>query len=106
MKRTRNMIIKETYESRELALYAFNDRDTMHIVDNLLPSIIRKINKGIYDDDKAIDLMYPVACQAAKAYINEFCGAGNYNFDVCARFTVAAELAEYAKERAYEEINN
>lgn len=106
MKRTRNMIIKETDDSKELALYAFNDRDTMHIVDNLLPGIIRKINKGIYDDDKAIDLMYPVACQVAKAYIKEFGSAGNYNFDVCARFTVAAELAEYAKERAYEEINN
>lgn len=106
MKRTRNMIIKETDNSKELALFAINDRDTMRTVENLLPGIIRKINKGIYDDDKAIDLMYPVACQAAKAYINEFGSAGNYNFDVCARFTVAAELAEYAKERAYEEINN
>lgn len=106
MKRTRNMVIKETDDSRELTLYAFNNRDTMHIIDNLLPGIIRKINKGIYDDDKAIDLMYPVACQTAKSYINKFGSAGNYNFDVCARFTVAVELAEYAKERAYEEINN
>lgn len=32
MKRTRNMIIKETDDSRELALYAFNNWDTMHIV--------------------------------------------------------------------------
>lgn len=106
MKRTRNMIIKETDNSKELALFAINDRDTIRTVENLLPGIIRKINKGVYNDDKAIDLMYPVACQAAKSYIKEFGSAGNYNFDVCARFTVAAELAEYAKERAYEEINS
>lgn len=106
MKRTRNMIIKETDDSRELALFAINDRDTMRNVENLFPGIIRKIRKGIYDDDKAIDLMYPVACQAAKAYMKRFGRDGTYIFDVCARFTVAAELAEYAKERAYEEINN
>lgn len=106
MKRTRNMIIKETDNSKELALFAFNDRDTMRTVENLLPGIIRKIRKGIYDDDKAIDLMYPVACQAAKAYMKRFGSAGNYSFDVCARFTVADELAHYAKERAYEELNN
>lgn len=56
-KRTKNMIYKETVESRELFLYAVNSGDLYRrIITPTIKCLRKKAIKGIYDKDKAIDM--------------------------------------------------
>ena len=96
MKRTKNMIYNPTTETHELFLYAVNDgklyrRMINHVLDNLE----KKIGKGIYDRNKAVDAWYYVATEASKSYEKDF----GYRFSVADRFTVATDMAEYYEEQ-------
>ena len=97
MKRTKNMIVKESIESRELLLYTEN---TSKIYFNHIIPVIHNLQKhykrGNFDREKAIDAFYYVSDAAAKMYCKEF---GEYKdfprvFDVTARFTCAACLLD------------
>ena len=102
MKHTAAHVIKETHESRELTLWGENDRE---IYDEILAAGIyfaKKMKKGLFDEAKAVDRLYPVATTAAQKYCREFGGLYYQVFDVTARYTAAAYLAEVAKERALE----
>jgi hypothetical protein len=96
MKRTKSMIYRESDESRELFLYAINDGNlyrntTKYVLDNLE----KKIKKGTYDREKAVDAWYNVATKASDNYKKDF----GYSFGVTDRFTVAVDMAEYYEEQ-------
>lgn len=96
MKRTKNMIYKETEEARELFLYANNDGKLYrHMIKNVLDNLEKKIKKGIYDKEKAIDAWYYVATEASNKYFKDF----GYRFSVTERFTVACDMADYYEEQ-------
>lgn len=83
MTRTKNMIIKDSVESRELELYAEND-STLYfgIYSAVIGNLIKKKEKGTYDKERAIDAFYHVATEASNRYKKDF----GYAFDVTARF--------------------
>ena len=96
MKHTKNMVYKPTTESRELFLCATNDgnlyrRMTQCVLDNLE----KKIKKGTYDREKAVDAWYYVATAASDQYYKDF----GYKFTVTERYTAAVEMAEYYEEQ-------
>lgn len=94
-KRTKNMIYKETVESRELFLYAVNSGDLYRrIITPTIKCLRKKAIKGIYDKDKAIDLFYHIATEASKLYNKDF----GYLFSVGDRFTVAVDMEEYYRD--------
>ena len=101
MKRTKNMVIRETEESRELYLYANNTASlySRYIVP-VVRNLAKKQGKGIFDADKAVDAFYPIACEAARMYCKEFARIEDAPkvFSVSDRFTCAAELLDYYKE--------
>ena len=102
MKHTAAHIIKATYESEELKLYAVNTRPIYDQITAAAEYFAKKLRKGIFEEAKAVDRLYPVATAAAQKYCREFGGLYYRVFDVTARYTTAAYLAEVAKERALE----
>lgn len=95
MKRTKNMYYNPTTESRELFLYAINEGDLYRrCITPIIKNLTRKIEKGIYNTDLAVDAYYHVATEASNLYNKDF----GYKFNVTDRFTVAVELEEYYKE--------
>lgn len=101
MKRTKNMVIKATDESRDLFLYATNEGTLYPWTCEVVRCLAKKWAKGTYDADKAIDAYFPIATEAAKRYCKEFGsrGANPFDmFDVTARFTAAAEMEAYYRE--------
>jgi len=101
MKRTKNMIYKETTESRELFLYATNDGELYRgMTTAVINSLKKKAKKGVYDAEKAVDAYYNVATEASRKYNKDF----GYSFSVQDRFTVAVEMEGYYKEEVYYDI--
>lgn len=95
MKRTKNMYYKETTESRELALYAENDSTLYYgLYGAIVANLEKKLEKGVYNHDRAVDALYRVATEASNRYNKDF----GYSFDVQARFTVAEDMAKYFEE--------
>lgn len=97
MKHTKSMVVKETAESRELGLYADNERD---IYFGYIVPVVRNLAKyhkrGKFDTVKAIDAFFPAANAAAKKYCREFARVEDAPkiFDVTVRYTAAAYLLE------------
>lgn len=95
MKRTSSMIYKETTESRELFLVATNDGELYRR--QIVPTIKnlgKKLAKGIFDKNKAIDAFYYVAQSASQQYKKDF----GYMFTVQERFTAATDILEHFME--------
>lgn len=88
MKRTKSMFYNPTTASRELALFANNTAEIYGIIESVEKNLERKITKGIYNSDKAIDAFYVVAENASPIYFKYF----GYKFTVNERFNAAIEL--------------
>lgn len=105
MKHTKNMIVKETVESRELSLFANNDHNiyTNYIVP-VVKNLAKHYKRGNFEMEKAIEAFFPAACAAAKKYCKEFARLEDAPkvFDVTARYTAAANLLD----RYIENIEN
>ena len=97
MKKTASMIIKETIESRELALYQENTSELWPMIQAKINMLKKHVKRNQYNHEKAIEALYPVACEAAKMYAKEFADVNSYGhiFNVTARWTAAAVLLEY-----------
>ena len=96
MKRTKNMVYKSTEEARELFLYATNDGELYRrMIKSILDNLEKKIGKGIYDKEKAVDAYYRAATEASNKYFKDF----GYRFSVADRFTVAVDMEEYYAEQ-------
>ena len=95
MKRTKSMIYNPSIEARELLLVATNKGKlyTSMIVP-IVRNMARKMAKGTFDADKAIDAFYHVADAASKQYNKDF----GYLFTVTERFTAAKDMVDYYME--------
>ncbi len=101
MKRTKNMVYHETEESRELFLYATNDGDLYRsMISPIIANLKKKVAKGIYDAEKAVDAFYHVATEASNHYFRDF----GYKFSVADRYTVAVDMADYYSEEVFYNI--
>ena len=95
MKRTKTMVYKPTEESRELMLYAINNGELYRRqITPVINSLKKKAAKGTYDNDKAVDVWYYVACSASQMYNKDF----GYSFTVTDRFTAAVDMEKYYRE--------
>ena len=95
MKHTKNTVIRESIESRELYLYAVNTRDIyFKYVIPAVKNLAKYYKRGTFDAAKAVDAFFPAACAAAKLYCREFARLEDapHVFDVTARYTVAANM--------------
>ena len=106
MKHTKNMIIRETTESRELALFIENDGQLYH--DAIQPTIkhlAKKYAAGNYSAALATDLYYrAVAIPGALKYCIVYArleDAPNV-FDVTSRYTAAADLESFFLDEVVE----
>ena len=90
MKRTSSMVYKETVESRELHLYGVNNSKVYKHLKEVEKNLKKKIEKGTYNSDKAVDAFYHVANTASAEYHREF----GYGFSVQDRFTCACDLKD------------
>lgn len=97
MKKTKNMIIKESAESRELTLFLENNETfyNAHVLP-IIKNLEKKQNAGKYDKEKAIILWYYAATSGAELYAKTYAqpGDGLKMFDVTARYTTAAALEQ------------
>lgn len=95
MKKTSSMIYRETDESRELYLYADNIGSLWtHSITPVIESLKKKVVKGIYDSEKAIEALYPVMTLASNLYYKDF----GYKFSVGDRWTAATDMKDYIEE--------
>lgn len=105
MKHTKNMIIKESEESRELTLYIVND-GSLHesIITPIIKNLQKKAKAGKLDKVKAIDAFYYAAQAGAKKYCKDFARVEDAPqvFDVTARYTTAAALFENYEDQINE----
>jgi len=89
------MYYKETAESTELFLYTTNNGEIYRqIITAVINNLKKKVKKGIYDAEKAVDAWYNVATVGSNKYFKDY----GYKFTVTDRYTVAVELAEYFEE--------
>ncbi len=96
MKRTKNMTYNPTTEAHELFLYAVNDGKLYrNMIKNVLDNLEKKVGKGIYNREKAVDIWYSIATKASDNYYKDF----GYRFSVADRFTTAVDMAEYYEEQ-------
>ena len=99
MKRTKNMYYKRTEESRELLLCAENDgRIYNRSIRPIILNLQKKVKKGIFDKERAVDAFYPVMCEVSKQYKIDF----GYLFTVQERFTAACDMLENFMEEIME----
>lgn len=95
MKRTTSMIYRPTAESDELYIFADNEERIYRQMQDIKASLLKKVKKGVYDADKAIDAFFYAMCEASKLYAKSF----GYAFTVQDRFTAAADFArEFTEE--------
>ena len=93
------MVIEKTVESKELALFTENEEIFNRWIIDIVRNLAKKYNKGIFDNDKAIDAFYPVACKGSELYNKNF----GYSFTVTERFSAAADMVSFYMDNI---INN
>lgn len=90
MKRTSSMVYRPTTEAEELHLYGVNNHRVYRHYKEVAKNLKKKIEKGTYDSDKAVDAFYHVANTASAEYHREF----GYGFCVQDRFTCACDFKD------------
>lgn len=93
------MIYNQTAEAVELYMFSVNEEPIYRQLQAAAENLNKKVKKGTYNSDKAIDLFYHIATNASNLY-NRFFG---YGFTVADRFTVATDMrntyeADYQEE--------
>lgn len=94
MKRTSNMVYVNSVESRELLLFVTNTNEYWSSIICIIKNLHRKYVKGIFSEDKAVDIFYPLCVKASKDYDRLF----GYDFTVTERFSAATDLVDYFEE--------
>lgn len=99
MKITRNMYVENTAASRELEVYAINDRNIyFYQIKSVISNLQKKYVKGNFDATKAIVAFYHITTNASNKYYKEF----GYRFSVTERWTAAYNLLENYMEEITE----
>lgn len=90
MKHSKNMIYKPTAESEELYLFANNESALYNQIGTIEKNLLKKIDKGVFDPEKAADAFYYAMTTASALYKKYF----GYAFTVTERYTAAVEMAK------------
>lgn len=91
MKITKNMYVENTAASRELEVYAINDRNIyFYQIKPVIANLNKKYVKGNFDATQAIVAFYHVATVASNKYLKDF----GYKFSVTERWTAAYNLLQ------------
>lgn len=92
----------DTPAARELYLYITNDKGLYNQQHKpIIANLQKKIDKGVYDHEKAVKLFKYLADNGAKKYAREYGGAEHGNiFNVPTRLATARMLADYFKGEA------
>lgn len=99
MKITKNMYVENTDESKELEVFAINDRYIyLYQIKPVISNLQRKYVKGIFDATKAITAFYYVTTAASNKYYVDY----GYKFSVTERWTAAYNLLENYMEEITE----
>lgn len=99
MKITKNMYVENTDASRELEVYAMNNRNIyFYWIKPIIGNLHKKYVKGTFDGTKALISFYHVTTAASKEYFKEF----GYKFSVTERWTAAYNLLENYMEEITE----
>lgn len=91
MNRTRNMIYKPSVEAHELYLCVINNGDAYPMIQSIIKTLAKKLKKGIYDKEKAVEAYYHAACEESERYHKNF----GYRFTVTERWTCAVDMEEF-----------
>jgi len=100
--------IKSSAESEELFLYAVNTSELYHgIVQSIIQNLKKKVRKGMYDKELAIQAWRYAADAAAKMYDKEFgSGRGSLTmFSKADRTECAKKMRDYYEENVMEGEN-
>lgn len=90
MKKTSSMIYKPTAESEELYIFANNESAVYNQIGTIEKNLLKKIEKGVFEVEKAADAFY-YAMNTASALYKKYYG---YAFTVTERYTAAVEMAK------------
>lgn len=91
----------DTIAARELALYAENDAGLYHRMRRPIEANhTRKMQKGIYDHEKALKSWESFATLAAQQYAREFGGTYNIIFSMATRRLAAKHMRETFENEA------
>jgi len=98
------MTIQHTTESRELALFAVNDRTCYNQACAIIESLQKKVKAGKYDENKAQKAWYNLSIFAAKRYAAEYAIAADWHkmFSVADRKLAALDFANHYKEQIFQ----
>ena len=91
MKHTKSHKYEPSTAARELYIYATNNGDLYRRQISYIENNLRKkIAKGVYDHNKAVDAFYYAADSASRLYNRDF----GYSFTVTERYTAAVDMAD------------
>lgn len=95
-------------EARELQLYIVNDGQLYKQAQSIMTNLRKKIKRGVYDPEKAVDLWMYLATAGAKKYMKEY-GSPNGRiqdiFPKSVRYNVAQLLADDYEEELQDGLN-
>ena len=91
MKHTKNMHFVDTPEARELYLVAINSSVLyFRMLQAIEKNLEKKMQKGTFDAEKAIDAFYYVSEEAARKYLKDF----GYKFTVTEKWSAAVMMRD------------
>lgn len=90
MKKTANMIYRPSAESRELYLVADNESKLYPMKCAIESNLIKKLEKGVYDAEKATIAFFHLTTEASRQYMKDF----GYAFNVTERWTAAQDMRD------------
>ena len=102
MKNTNNISnseLSETVESRELFLYATNNRETYNLVIPVINNLKKHYKKGYYNAEKAIKSYYRIAHYASNLYFRDF----GYKFSVTDKKLCALRMENFYFDQVSED---
>ena len=92
---------------RELVLYITNNAQMYGQIKSAIANLKRKIARGIYDPEKAVDLMKYIADDGVKRYGKQFGqGASVAWLNPATRKEIAKQLLDYYNEDIFEDVES
>ena len=91
MKKTKSMVYNPSTAARELYLYATNNSTVYNRrIAAIEKNLKKKLDRGVYDHEKAATAFYYAADEASRLYNIDF----GYAFSVTDRYTAAVDMAD------------
>ena len=102
MKHTKNTIVCDSIEARELALCTENYDSLAAWINSVIKTLAKHYKKNRFDPEKAIDAFYPIATAGSNLYKKDF----GYSFTTTERYTAASYILKRYMEDIQWEAEN